>query len=364
MQLTTPLRLAARFVSRASGCARTQIAYVGGWRGNSNLGDEVMLSAARRIFRPAGLVPARGYRYETLVDRALPSFGGAMLAGGTLINKRGSLRAAAFYSRSAENFFVFGSGVASSAFWSGRDTESGLWESQMDRWAPILRRCSYIGVRGPLSAESLRECGFDNVVVVGDPVIALARRVVAAPDDSMRLGLNIGVSDGQVWGSEREIESQYILLARTARRAGWDVQWFVTWPADLAVTRRAAQASGTDRQIHQVCTDHTRYMKLVGGMSVFVGMKLHAVALATCAFVPSIMVEYRPKCLDYMASIGQEEFTIRSDSLDGLDLLDRVVRIASNRTAHSFELETNLCALGRHQASCARQIMSGICESA
>ena len=242
-------------------------------------------------------------------------------------------------------------------------TESGLWESQMDRWAPILRRCSYIGVRGPLSAESLKACGFDNVVIVGDPVIALAQHVGTAPGDSMRLGLNIGVSGGQVWGSELEIESQYIRLARAARRAGWDVQWFVIWPGDLAVTRRAAEASRTGQYIHRVYGDYTRYMKLVGGMSVFVGMKLHAVALATCAFVPSIMVEYRPKCLDYMASIGQEQFTIRSDSLDGVDLLDRIDRIASNRAAHSFELETNLCALGRHQALCAREVMSGICES-
>ncbi|HDY65505.1 MAG TPA: polysaccharide pyruvyl transferase family protein [Phycisphaerae bacterium] len=364
MQMMTPLRCAAHFVSRASACTRTQIAYVGGWRGNSNLGDEVLLSAARRIFDPVRLVPVHGYRYETLVGRALPSFRAAMLAGGTLINKRGSLHPAAFYSRLAENFFVFGSGVASSAFWSGRDTDSGFWESQMANWEPILRRCFYIGVRGPLSAESLREYGFKNVVVVGDPVIALAEHAPAVPYDSMGLGLNIGVSGGQVWGDEDEIEKQYTLLARVAHKAGWHVQWFVTWPGDLTITRRAAVASGTDQHIHQACGDHARYMKLVGGLSVFVGMKLHAVALATCAFVPSIMVEYRPKCLDYMASIGQEKFTVRSDRLDGLDLFDRICRIASNRPAHLAELESRVFALRRHQELCAREVLTSICESA
>jgi len=61
-------------------------------------------------------------------------------------------------------FFVFGSGVAHPSF----------WKDSLRDWKPILQRCNYIGVRGPLSAELLTDVGINRVEVVGDPVLVFA----------------------------------------------------------------------------------------------------------------------------------------------------------------------------------------------
>jgi polysaccharide pyruvyl transferase WcaK-like protein len=53
----------------------------------------------------------------------------------------------------------------------------------------------------------------------------------------------------------------------------------------------------------------------------FVGIKLHAVALAMCTNVPSLMIEYRPKCREFATTLGVERFCVRSDSLDVAQML-------------------------------------------
>ena len=72
-------------------------------------------------------------------------------------------------------------------------------------------------------------------------------------------------------------------------------------------------ASGTDRYIHCIYDDHELFTSKVRELTAFVGMKLHATALATCALTPSVMLEYRPKCRDYMQSIGQEAHTFKTN---------------------------------------------------
>ena len=46
-----------------------------------------------------------------------------------------------------------------------------------------------------------------------------------------------------------------------------------------------------------------------------VNLKLHAGFLAAAANVPLVSLEYQPKCRDFAASIGWEEFVIRTDRL-------------------------------------------------
>jgi polysaccharide pyruvyl transferase WcaK-like protein len=127
------------------------------------------------------------------------------------------------------------------------------------------------------------------------------------------IGLNIGTSDNRIWGDEKELTLEFIKLASFAKKANWTVKWFVVWPKDLEITKTAARISNTSNDIYEIYDDYKKYIQLVKPLNTFVGMKLHATILATCAFVPSIMLEYRPKCRDYMKSIGQESSTIRTD---------------------------------------------------
>jgi len=59
-------------------------------------------------------------------------------------------------------------------------------------------------------------------------------------------------------------------------------------------------------------------------VDVFVGEKLHSVILAMCAHTPGVMLEYRPKCRDFMMSMGLGELNIKTDEITGGSISDRV----------------------------------------
>jgi polysaccharide pyruvyl transferase WcaK-like protein len=231
----------------------------------------------------------------------------------------------------------------------------------MDRWRTLLNKCDYVGVRGPISATLLRNAGVENVDVVGDPVIALAESEPARPVESGSLGINIGYCSGQLWGeNEPRLCEEYVRLAQTAKRNGYRVEWFVVWPGDLPVTRLAAAQSGTDEVIHEVYHDPSAYLTTVRHMSFFVGMKLHATLLATCAYVPSVMVEYRPKCRDYMASIGQADATVRTDEFRAALVWEMLSAWEKHREEIIRTLWRQVSDLKFKQSAAARRIAESV----
>jgi polysaccharide pyruvyl transferase WcaK-like protein len=209
-----------------------------------------------------------------------------------------------------------------------------------------------------MSAEILADMGLNNVEVVGDPVLAFADDFLAASTEAatLSLGLNVGHSRGQVWGSEETICEQFVQLAKMAKHHGCNVHWFVVWDDDLQTTLRVAQASGTAERVYQIYDDPVLFLNLARPLTAFVGMKLHAVVLATCAYVPSLMVEYRPKCRDYMRSINQEGMTIRSDQFDGIAAWERVKSWESRRHETCRNLYESIRPLAQFQRARAEEI--------
>ena len=201
--------------------------------------------------------------------------------------------------------------------------------------------------------------------VVGDPALTFAADQLCENGSYMpdSVGFNIGQSDGCMWGSEDRVLDEYVRLATLARDSGWRVKWFVVYPPDLSITVKAAQLSGTSDEIHEIYSDVGRYLELVRPLSTFVGMKLHATALASCAYVPSVMLEYRPKCRDFMQSIGQDEMTIRTDTFKAEEVWDIVSALNSKRQAASKVLYDAIKPLSKAQKSKADQLMRTIANS-
>jgi len=286
---------------------RLPVAYVGGWLGKRNLGDTALLVSYRTLFPSLNLVHFDGGRIARKMAGYFPRLRSGVLAGGTIIGQMPEwLEIAKAFLRIRPELVVFGSGVEEPSFWQG--------ETTLEDWKPVLEQCRFIGVRGPRSAELLRDIGLKSVEVVGDPVLTFAKKDVNPAPLLDSVGLNLGTSDGKVWGDEDRIRREMTALARTAKESGWRVEWYVVWPKDLEITQQAAEASGTSQHIQVICDDHELFMRQVRRLSVFVGMKLHATVLATCALTPSVMLEYRPKCRDFMQSVSQEAFSFRTDS--------------------------------------------------
>jgi polysaccharide pyruvyl transferase WcaK-like protein len=296
----------AQFARSAFLSRRTTVAYVGGWLGKHNLGDEALFSAYEALFPQVNLVHFNGGRVSQLLSRNLPGVKAGLLGGGTLIGPTpGFLRIARAFVKGGQKLIVFGTGVEDPGFWPSGST--------LEEWRQLLERCPFIGVRGPISAEQLSSAGMKDIHIVGDPIVTFAHEEINSFPIPNSIGLNIGTSGAKVWGNEAQICEEMIALAKRAREAKWQVDWFVVWPNDLEITRRAAAASGTSERIHQIYDEHQLFTAEVRKLSAFVGMKLHATALATCALTPSVMLEYRPKCRDYMQTIGQGAHTFQTD---------------------------------------------------
>jgi len=352
----------SKFIWQSMTAKPPRLAYIGGFFGHDNLGDEALYDAAESLFNKCSLLKYPRKPWLTSIAKVLPRIHCAILGGGTLINRIESWRRLA--ERCFDIFpssFVFGTGVAHPSFWSSR----GEWKDTRREWKSILEKCSYVGVRGPLSAQLLADAGLEHVEIVGDPALTFALR--GPPENSSHIpdsiGLNLGQANGCMWGSEDRVLDEYVKLATFARKAGWRVKWFVVYPPDLSITEKAAELSGTGQEIHKIYCDVNRYLELVGPLSTFVGMKLHATALATCAYVPSVMLEYRPKCRDYMQSIGQDDATIRTDSAKAEEIWEIVSAWNSKRRAASKALYDAIKPLSEAQKSKANRLMETMMKS-
>ncbi len=330
---------------------RLNAAYVGGWLGSQNLGDEALLPAYRMLFPDLQLTPYLEGRLPSLLWRLTPRRIGGILAGGTLIAQKATwLDTARAWQRSDSPLAVFGTGVADTAFWPGG--------APLQEWMPVLSRCCGIWVRGPLSAAALRNAGIPDVKVCGDPVLAFARKEPPArPPGPPTLGLNIGVRDLRMWGDHDTVRDVAIHIAQTARNDGWIVEWFSVTPRDTPIVRSAAEASQCPA-VHCVYRDPFRFIELAGRLTAFVGMKLHATLLATCAAVPSIMLEYDPKCRDYMESISHGHATHRTDSLDAAAIWRQLAPWHASRESAVARLQAAVLEMRRTLLDSAATLQS------
>jgi polysaccharide pyruvyl transferase WcaK-like protein len=327
------IRKKIRFFSQALLQADPKMVYVQGWHGHNNLGDEAIYSALRKLFNGINFVDFTKGTECKFAARKISQINRAILGGGTTIGyKLSSLRNLKYCFDMCSKTLVFGAGVADLNGWREKIDESSQQKCKK-LWKVLLEKCVYVGVRGPRSAELLTDCGINGVEVIGDPVLALSREQLPNCNSvaSNTVGINIGQARGNVWGEQDSICEQYIKLAGLVKKAGWHIKWFVVWPKDLSVTRQVATASGTGDEIHEIYEDYERYMNLIGSLNVFVGMKLHSVVLATSTYVPSIMLEYQPKCRDYMRSIGQDENTIRTDHFEAENVWELITALNSHR---------------------------------
>ena len=296
--------------------------YIGGWLEHNNLGDEALFDAACKMFSQVSLVnyPTVGGRILKFPNEILKPCEFGVLAGGTLINSGISYltsfkEAVSFF----EDVIVFGTGVRAPYFWE--EYYSAEYANNLLFWKKIADQIKYFGVRGPISAEILNSYGFNNVEVIGDPVIILALDEIPVSLNKT-IGINIGDQGDEIWGKDPYgVAKKYIDIAILLKSKGWEVHWYIVSPRDEKITKHCAEKSGTMANVEYHYTDYNFYLESVAKMAVFIGMKLHAVILAMCAYIPSIMIEYRPKCLDYMQSVEQHEYNIRCDKIN----IDRVL---------------------------------------
>ncbi|MCC7374080.1 MAG: polysaccharide pyruvyl transferase family protein [Verrucomicrobiales bacterium] len=342
-----------RFLRQRKNGELPHLIYVGGWHNHANLGDEALIAAYRRILPGFHLVEYMGGWTQSLLKRLYPPDQPAVLGGGTLINYgHGWTSVTESFLATQSNIACFGTGVQDTAFFAERDPR---WEDRSDRWKRMLGRFRYLGVRGPLSAKAIAEWGME-AEVIGDPVLSFARETPdPRPVRPKTLGLNIS-SSTLTYGSTQSTVDEFARLASLAKGEGWMVEWHVVYPEDLPLTRLAAESSGTQQAIIENYTDTLRFISDVGQLTAFAGTKLHAVILSVCAAVPSFMVEYQPKCRDFMLSVEQGEASVRADQFRAASAWQTIRPWADHREQFQSKLLASVVRLKKRQLQRAAEI--------
>ena len=333
------------------------VIYIGGYPTIANVGDVALFEAYQYFLPGCTFVHYRGNRVEKLLYRifnykkVFP-----VLSGGTLINHM-SLREASDAKSIFGAFFVFGTGVAQSSYWHGK---SG-YHIQEDEWREVLKGSPYIGVRGPLSVNQLSEMD-TNSEVFGDPVLSLANlrkgEVVLAENEGSWIGLNVGKSLGHVQGGEENLKQVFIELANELIKRGNNLKWFVVCPEDLPVTQEIVAQSGGN--ICCIYHDYKEYYANLVGVQAFIGTKLHSVCLSLNYSVPSIMIEYRPKCRDFMASLGLEDYSLSASTCTSDSILKKYDQLTKDNQEYIETANANIMRYQQKQKGIVQSFFNGV----
>ncbi len=303
---------------------RLKTAYIG-WLGNNNLGDESMFQAFSMhvrsvVYPPISLMD----RMKGRIRGIRSSCASVCMGGGTRIFGRSwtCLREAM---NAGLRGWTFGTGVRNPDFWrKARDVP--VW---INEWQEVLSRCSHVSVRGPLSQKILESHGISSIVV-GDPIFLFCADMLPQLPTRPVLGLNVGWANGDLWGGNDEAVLKAIVGAACAfREKGWLLRLYCVCREDLRACRNAAAQLGLGMNaIERIWNNAYSFFESVRSCSMFLGFKLHASALAYCAYIPTIAIEYRPKVRDFMASVGAESRCPRSDRINRdvlVELIDKAL---------------------------------------
>jgi polysaccharide pyruvyl transferase WcaK-like protein len=359
------LRRCAGFFGRNG----ARIGYIG-WIADGNMGDEAMYLAHRRLLPDVRFAPLPTPRMINVLGRVLPHdlVQGVMLGGGTLIGWPVFRRPLeAVLSRGSLPVFMLSTGVEDPEFevrkpthaqalrgaWGHARSTRALVERELAQWVPLLSSADHVRVRGPRSAEVLQSLGL-RPEVVGDPALLLADRRLSDSVDDRVLGLNVGLADG-VWGDRPDrIFDAVVALGRVFSLEGWSVKLVPTWFGDVPIMRAAARQIGGNASVFERFRNLTELLAALRGCRVFVGEKLHSVVLASAVYTPAFALAYHPKCTDFQASLGREEFAMRTDRLDLAELAARVEDLDRRADEHRADLYAAVSSLrGRLEAAAA-----------
>jgi hypothetical protein len=215
-------------------------------------------------------------------------------------------------------------------------TSEEAFDRELARWAELLGRLRRVTVRGPRSQEILAAAGI-RTEVVGDPALLLADAAPAPQPGGRLLGINIGRSRA-MWGDLETLVSRTAEFAQAMAGRGWRLRFVAVWPEDLPVVLETARRVGREAEVVEGWAGVDVLLARLRECRAFVGMKLHSVVLASGVHVPSVMLEYQPKCADFQRSVGRGDFLVRTDALDVASLVDRVDELDRGYEGHRAAL--------------------------
>ena len=292
---------------------KKRITYIG-WLEGENLGDEALYLANKILFRDHELVPdfkRHGQQYSKIT----------VLGGGTLIPF------VSYWVRPNRYNYAFGVGVEPEAFWPEFSPKEAI-----DRVEKFNFRL--IGVRGKMSYEALERWGLSSEVI-GDPALLLEPTAnIKRKDDLVLVNL---ASIKRIWGQEPErVHREMIELCKNLKTDGFDVFLLPFCIEDLPLNKRIADESGVE--IFNARKDIQATLDFIASSQVVIGERLHSNIFSACAATPFIMIAYRPKCFDFVDTVGLSKYVLRTDEMSSI----RIISLFRDMQRNWDEIHTKL----------------------
>lgn len=305
-----------------------KIGYIG-WTGNNNLGDEALLEAFKNQFKNYSSCYPKSIGNKILhkgIGRK-NYFKAGFLGGGTMIFT-GAFNALEEWNSLGIPLFTYGSGVRDPIYWKTRCKDKKqlieFCEFQ-DNWVKLLKKFEIIAVRGKKSSLILDKMGISSQII-GDPALLFTQEKTIQIPKQNTIAVNIGLCEGNVLGGN---ETDIFTLVRDTLDLlggkGWSVRILCVHDRDKELCQKLASATKAPiLSMHNIYSSPKDYISVVQSCSVALGVKLHAGILAYASGVPMLMIEYRPKCRDFMATCDAEDRCFRIDMVNAQELADNV----------------------------------------
>lgn len=172
----------------------------------------------------------------------------------------------------------------------------------------LLSKADPIGVRGPLSKQYLEESGFGSypIRVIGDAALMMS----VAPSIGSDIGINVRARKG---GGERvtvEMIEEVLLDGRIGPGARFT---FFSCHDDWDL--HPAKPVWGDIVPYQGLED---LVQLIGGCGLIVSERLHGAVLANMLGLPTVMLCYERKCMDYAESVRASDLCVPPGDTEAL----------------------------------------------
>jgi polysaccharide pyruvyl transferase WcaK-like protein len=233
---------------------------------------------------------------------------------------------------------------------------------------PILRSCDLITLREHEALEPIRELGVRcPISLAADPAVSAHspdREVVlkivkskGIDPEKPILGVNINAYvarwiRGESWDLS-DTEFVRIIcdaLYSIAERIGPQIVFICTNKGDLSFIQATVKAVEKSIGVDITVFDNTEFtykelMGVMGLLDVMIGMRMHAVVLASAMNTPVVSLNYAPKVGHYMKLIGAEDFALDLEGLTAETLCAKTVELWHKRQDRSVQLRDRLSEL-------------------
>jgi polysaccharide pyruvyl transferase WcaK-like protein len=352
------------FSQPANYFVRNRVAGYIGWVGNGNIGDEAIFLAFRRLFPRHQAVLFDRAPFELLLHRRFvagePFHDFVTLGGGTLFSFRCYYYQLDAALRHGVPVWTFGTGVDDPELMKPAccgPSEAPLREqlSLLRDFAGLLKDVPMVTVRGPRTARVLRQHGVHDTKVIGDPALGACTPGPLAGGRRAAVNLAMWKNRGgpdmaKVVGAVRSA-IQYLL------DKGWEVDFIPTARGDRVMGRMLVHGQFGDRvQVLPEIASPIRFIERLKTYDLTIGERLHSLVLSAGSGVPSIGLEYSPKCRDFMESLGMERFSLDTRHITPDSLIAAVDEADNTREQLNRTLNERCNAYRRMQRDSAAHV--------